>query len=138
LPAPENWNGRFHGNAAGGFAGAMLFQMSRLSAALSKWGVLGQFNKLRLIEALTASDLFARVIAARSPGLGGFDALAVDHPRAGRGFLPLDFAQVHDQKRVDRLEQTSIAPGVEIPPDCGNQRKAFGQQSPRASGVGQI
>ena len=38
--------------------------------------------------ALAALDLLARIIATRTPGFGGFNALAVDDPGTGRGIAP--------------------------------------------------
>ena len=82
---------------------------------------------------LPAFDLLACVITTRPATFRGFDRLAVDHTGAGRGFSPLDFAQVHHQHHVDRIEEASIAPGVEIAAHCRYRRKAFGQQPPRAT-----
>ncbi len=48
--------------------------------------------------ALTALDLLARIIAARTAGFGGFDALAVDDPGTGRGITPGRIAP--DQQRA--------------------------------------
>lgn len=49
--------------------------------------------------ALAPLDLLARIIAARPAAFLGFDALAVDHPGAGRGFATRRFA-CHQQQGV--------------------------------------
>ena len=54
--------------------------------------------------ALAALDLLAGIITTNSAAFGGFDTLAVDHPGAGVRLAPLDLAQVHHQRGVDRLE----------------------------------
>jgi hypothetical protein len=69
--------------------------------------------------ALATPDFLIRVIAPNPAALGGFDALAVDHPGRRRGLAPLDFAQVHHQHCVDRLEQGCVAKVV------GKFREAF-------------
>ena len=81
--------------------------------------------------ALPALHLFAGIITRNTAAFGGFDRLAVDHSGSRRGFAPLDFAQVHHQHRVDRIEQSGIAPGIEIAPDRRVRRDAFGRSEPR-------
>ena len=72
-------------------------------------------------------------VAPNPTTLGGFDALPVDHSGRWRGLASLDFAQVHHQNGVDRLEQSGVAPSVEIPPHRRNRREAVGQHPPRAA-----
>jgi len=79
---------------------------------------------------LAAFDLLARVVAARAAAFGGFDRLVVDHTGTWACLASFNLAQVHDQHRVHRLEQTSVAPGVEIALDRRDWREAFGQKPP--------
>ena len=46
---------------------------------------------------------------------------------------PLDFAQVHYQHGIDRLEQSGVTPRVKIPPHRRGRREAFGQHRSRAA-----
>ena len=59
---------------------------------------------------LAPFHLLARVIAPRSPALGGLDALAVDHGCAGRRLAPDPLPVGHDEQVVHGLEQTRVAP----------------------------
>lgn len=83
--------------------------------------------------ALPALHFLARIIARWPAAFRRFDRLAVNHAGRRRYGTTFDFAQVHHQHRVDRVEQASVAPCVEITPHRRYRRKAFGQHLPRTS-----
>src|SRR3979490_908508 len=58
--------------------------------------------------ALSAFDLFAGVIAARSSGLRCFHALAVDDSGRWTGLPPHSFSICYDERVVDPFEQTDV------------------------------
>ncbi len=80
--------------------------------------------------ALAALDLFAGVIPANPSTFSGFHALAVDHARRRAGLSALKFAGAGHQQMVDCLPQPSIAPSVEVTPDCRDRREILRQHSP--------
>ena len=64
--------------------------------------------------ALAPVDLLARVIAPKTTAFSGFHALAVDHARRRAGLAALEFARRHDELMVDRGQQTTVSPVVEV------------------------
>jgi hypothetical protein len=88
--------------------------------------------------ALAALDLLARIIAARTAGFRGFDALAVDHPGTGRGFAPGRLAPDQEQGMIERQPQPVVPPQVEPAPHCRDRRKARRQHPPRQTAAQQI
>jgi hypothetical protein len=54
--------------------------------------------------ALAPLHLLGRVVAPRTPALGGFDRLAVDHGGTGRRFAPNPLTVGHDEQVVQPLE----------------------------------
>lgn len=77
-----------------------------------------------------AFDLLVSLITAMTAAFCDFYRLAVDDAGTGRGFAPLDLAQVQDQHRVHRVERARAAPGVEIPLNRLGRREIFRQQPP--------
>src|ERR1700729_174389 len=78
-------------------------------------------------------DLLAGVIAPRSTGFRGFDALAVDNRRTGAGFAADTFAIQHHQVVVQILPGSVIAKSGE--PAIGRlmRREMLRQHAPRAA-----
>ena len=69
----------------------------------------------------------ARVIAGNPVALRSFDRLAVDDARAGRSLPTSLLARRHHQQMVDRRQQATVPPSVEISAHRRNRREAFGQ-----------
>jgi hypothetical protein len=68
-------------------------------------------------------------------GLRRLHALAVDDSRRGTGLPPNPFTIDHDERVVDLLEQTGIAPCGKPTIDRAPRRKVRWQLSPRAAGA---
>ena len=75
---------------------------------------------------LAALDLLARVKARYSTTLRCLHRLTIDHSGAGRGLAPFNLAQVHAPHRVDRFEQTGVAPGLEVARTVDTRGKHLG------------
>src|ERR1022692_1608995 len=60
-------------------------------------------------------DLLAGIEPARTPGLGGFDRLAVDHSCGGTCLPAIGLTRHHDKMVVDLLPGAVVAPPVEVP-----------------------
>jgi hypothetical protein len=88
--------------------------------------------------ALATLDLLARVITARPAGFRGFDALAVDHARAGRSLAAMGFTHGHQQVVVEVPPQSVVAPQVEPSPHCRDRWKARRQHPPRQAAAQQV
>src|SRR5215475_7397404 len=84
--------------------------------------------------ALAAFDFLGRIIAAWSAAFGGLDRLAVDDTSRGTGFAVSGLARLEQQFKIDPLEQTLVAPIVEIALHRGERRKVLWQQAPLAAG----
>src|SRR5271169_5048324 len=80
-------------------------------------------------------NLFASIEPARASSLGGFNRLAVDHPRAGTCFSAVGLARHHDKMVVDLLPGAIVTPPVEIPLHRRVGRKLLRQQPPLATAL---
>ena len=82
---------------------------------------------------LAAIDLLAGVEAVNPAALGGFHALAVDHPGCRTCLPTLQLPRIHDQMVVDRPPQPAVAPVVEIPLHGRWRRQVPRQHAPLAA-----
>lgn len=81
----------------------------RSVSALDIGGVDHRINEMGLgvgeDVSLAALDLFARIVAPRTAGFRGFDALAVDHACIWGRLAPFGFACRYQQRMIDRQSQ---------------------------------
>ena len=70
--------------------------------------------------------------------LSGFEALAVDHPSAGRSFAPDSFPPDQQQGVIERKPKTIVTPQVEPAPHRGNRWNAGRQHPPGQPSAQQI
>ena len=87
---------------------------------------------------LAALDLLACIVAPGPAALGGFDALAGDHPGAGRGLASHRFPPDQQQGVIEREPQTIVAPQVEPASHRRDRRKTGRQHPPRQPAAQQI
>lgn len=87
---------------------------------------------------LAPFDLLACIVAPRPTALGGFDALAIDYPCAGRGLAPYRFPADQQQSVIERKPKPIIAPQVEPASHRRDRRKTGWQHPPRQPAAQQI
>ena len=78
------------------------------------------------------------IIAVRPAALGGFDALAVNHPCAGRGLTPHGVPPDQQGGVIEREPQTIAAPEIKPAPHSRDRREAGRQHSLRQPAAQQI
>ena len=107
-----------------------------LTSASSRPSVSVRMWRLRPFTFLPASPgvgplACPRTGSPRNPAaFGGFDALAVDHAGGWVGLSPLQLSGGHRQQSVDRLEQSQIAPSVEVALHRTHRWKILRQRTP--------
>jgi len=95
-------------------------------------------TRVRDDVALSAFHLLAGLIASNPAAFRDFDRLAIEDVGARGSYTAFDLARVHHQHRVDRAEQSSVAPSVEVALHCRYRREAFGKRTPGASDYREI
>src|ERR1700722_4387702 len=81
---------------------------------------------------------FPGVVPLGAADFRGLDRLAVHYGGTGRRFATLQLPQVHAQDAVDLLDQSGIAPGVEVVADQTPRWEIVRQHAPGAAAAGHV